>query len=158
MGPGQVGALGRCPSCPGSGPGLMATLAREKFRNFVIRDSIAMLLSMSAIAIYFIASFPIKDMKTVGTSLFFGNMLILFATLTMVVAFLDGLQAVLYPSLSLDWITGFIIVACVPIFLKLTPSPRWMLSRLKVKSYTSFVKSYYIIYFLLFLEFFFLAL
>ena len=22
MGPGQVGALGRCPSCPGSGPGL----------------------------------------------------------------------------------------------------------------------------------------
>ena len=24
MGPGQVGALGRCPSCPGSGPGLRA--------------------------------------------------------------------------------------------------------------------------------------
>ena len=22
MGPGQVGALGKCPSCPGSGPGL----------------------------------------------------------------------------------------------------------------------------------------
>ena len=102
----------------------MATLAREKFRNFVIRDSIAMLLSMFAIAIYFIASFPIKDMKTVGTSLFFGNMLILFATLTMVVALLDGLQALLYPSLSLDWITGFIIVACVPIFFEIDTQPK----------------------------------
>ena len=26
MGPGQVGALGRCPSCPGPGPGLKETL------------------------------------------------------------------------------------------------------------------------------------
>ena len=31
MGPGQVGALGRCPSCPGPGPGLGCTHEGKKY-------------------------------------------------------------------------------------------------------------------------------
>ena len=49
--------------------GYMAAASRSNFESFVVEDSIAMLLSMSAIVIYFIASFPIKDMKTVRTYL-----------------------------------------------------------------------------------------
>ena len=41
----------------------MAAKARANFESFVVENNIAMLLSMSAIIIYFIASFPIKDMR-----------------------------------------------------------------------------------------------
>ena len=37
-----------------------ATATMENFESFVMEDSIAMLLSMCAIGIYFFASFPIK--------------------------------------------------------------------------------------------------
>ena len=138
--------------------GYMAAAARAKFESFVIEDSIAMLLSMSAIVIYFIASFPIKDMKTVGTYLLLGNLLTLFAMLAMVFAFLDGLQAVVSTSLFLDWIATFTYLASILMFLTLTPVPRWMLSRKQDKSYPSIVKLInYIIYFLLFIGFYFLA-
>ena len=120
----------------------MATLAREKFRNFVIKDSIAMLLSMSAIAIYFVASFPIKDIDTVMAILLYGHVLTISAIGAMVFAFVDGLQAVPYPSPFLEHTTSFILLVFslligVPFFLTLTPNPRWILYGKKVKSYTS---------------------
>ena len=132
--------------------GYMAAAVRSNFESFVREDSIAMLLSMSAIVIYFIASFPIKDMKTVGTYLLLGNILTMLAMLTMVVAFLDGLLAVLSPSSFLSSISIFTLFASILIFMKLTPISMPMLSPKKDKSYypSNFKLTNYIIHFLAF--------
>ena len=136
----------------------MADVARASFERFVVEDSIAMLLSMSAIVIYFIASFPIKDMKTIGKYLLWGNLLTVSAMLAMVSAFLDGLQAVLSPSLFLYWISFFTHWASILMFLTLTPVPRWMLFRKKDKSNPSIVKLInYIMYSIVFGGFYLLA-
>ena len=90
--------------------GDMASAATENFRNFVMEDSIAMVLSMCAIGIYFLASFPIENKKTVHAYLLYGYVLTLAAMAVMVTAFVDGLQAVLHPSSSLEVTTKYMIV------------------------------------------------
>ncbi|WJZ88072.1 hypothetical protein VitviT2T_007404 [Vitis vinifera] len=90
--------------------GDMASAATESFRNFVMEDSIAMVLSMCAIGIYFLASFPIENKKTVHAYLLYGYVLTLAAMAVMVTAFVDGLQAVLHPSSSLEVTTKYMIV------------------------------------------------
>ena len=138
--------------------GYMAAAARANFERFVRVDTTAMLLSMSAMVIYFIASFPIKDMKTVGTYLLLGNILTMLAMLTMLVAFLYGLRSVLSPSSLLSWITIITVYASILMFLTLTPVPRWTLSRKQDKSYyqSNFKLTNYIIHFLAFGGLFFL--
>ncbi|KAL6342510.1 hypothetical protein AAG906_012109 [Vitis piasezkii] len=54
--------------------GDMASAAKENFSNFVMEDSIAMVLSMCAIGIYFLASFPIENKKTVHAYVLYAAM------------------------------------------------------------------------------------
>ena len=120
----------------------MANATRLNFRTFVMEDSIAMLLSMCAIGIYFFASFPIKDKKTVQAYVWCGYTLTMCAMAAMVIAFVEGLQAVLHPFSLLERATTFILLLffllfLVPIVLTFTPSPRWILCVKKVKSYAS---------------------
>ena len=135
----------------------MAAVTRANFESFVIEDSIAMLLFMSAIIIYFIASFPIKDMRTVGTYLSLGNILTLFAMLTMVYAFLDGLQAMVSTSSFLDRISIVTYAATFFIFLKLTSFSMRILSPKYMPCPSIVILIKYIIHFVLFLGFYFLV-
>ena len=89
--------------------GDMASAAKENFSNFVMEDSMAMVLSMCAIGIYFLASFPIENKKTVQAYVLYGYGLTLAAMAVMVTAFVDGLQAVLHPSSSLEVTTEYMI-------------------------------------------------
>ena len=56
-----------------------------------------------------IASFPIKNKKTILAYLLFGNILTMTAMCEMVSAFVAGLQAVLHRSSLLEVSTGFIL-------------------------------------------------
>ncbi|XP_034686724.1 ankyrin repeat-containing protein At5g02620-like [Vitis riparia] len=96
--------------------GDMASAAKENFSNFVMEDSIAMVLSMCAIGIYFLASFPIENKKTVHAYVLYGYVLTLAAMAVMVIAFVDGLQAVLHPSSSLEVTTEYMIVVFLLFF------------------------------------------
>ncbi|KAL6344367.1 hypothetical protein AAG906_039623 [Vitis piasezkii] len=120
---------------------VMAFALRENFRIFVMADGIAMLLSMCAIAIYFYASFPIKNKNIAQGFLFHGYALTMSAMIAMVFAFVEGLRAVLYPSSLLEGATAciplvFFLLFMVPLFLILAPSPMWILYGTKLKSYT----------------------
>ena len=95
----------------------MAIAVRDSFKSFVIEDSIAMILSICAIGIFSIASFPIKNKKTVLAYLLFGNILTMIAMGAMVLAFVDGLQAVLHRSSLLEVTTGFILPVFWLLFL-----------------------------------------
>ena len=64
-----------------------------------------------------IASFPIKNKKTVLAYLLFGNILTMIAMGAMVLAFVDGLQAVLHRSSLLEVTTGFILPVFWLLFL-----------------------------------------
>ncbi|XP_034686714.1 ankyrin repeat-containing protein At5g02620-like [Vitis riparia] len=110
----------------------MAIAVRDSFKSFVIQDSIAMVLSICAIGMFSIASFPTKNKKTVLAYLLFGNFLTMIAMVAMVFAFVDGLAAVLHRSSLLEVITGYIL----PVFILLLFSilvvhawapPRWLI-------------------------------
>ena len=82
----------------------------------------------------------------------------MIAMLTMVVAFLDGLRAVLSPTSILTWITILTLFASILIFMTLTPISMQMSSPKKDKSYYPNVKlTNYIIHFLVFVGLYFLA-
>ncbi|WJZ88055.1 hypothetical protein VitviT2T_007387 [Vitis vinifera] len=74
----------------------MAPAVRDNFTSFVMADSIAMVLSMCAIGVYFLAAFPTNNKNTILAFLFYGCMLTMAAMIFMVFAFVAGLQAVLY--------------------------------------------------------------
>ena len=109
----------------------MAIAVRDSFKSFVIQDSIAMVLSICAIGMFSIASFPTKNKKTVLAYLLFGNILTMTAMSAMVLAFVDGLQAVLHRSSLLEVTTGFILPVIWLLFLALCvhawAPPRWLI-------------------------------
>ena len=117
----------------------MAFAVRENFKIFVIADSIAMVLSMCAIGIYFLAAVPKNHKNTLVAFLFYGYILTMAAMILMVFAFVGGLEAVLYSSELFDGITTFIIFVfilslSVPCVLKFTLSPMFVLYHLRVSS------------------------
>ena len=101
-----------------------------------------MVLSNCAIGIYFLASFPIKDKKTVQAYLLYGYVLTLAAMIAMVMAFVEGLQAVLYHSSLLENATSFILPLFWLLFLfpgfhtLVAPSLGWIFYTEKVNSFT----------------------
>ena len=109
----------------------MANAVRCSFNSFVLQDSIAMVLSICAIGIFSIASFPIKNKKTVLAYLLFGNILTMTAMCAMVSAFVEGLQAVLDRSSFLKVTTGFILPVFWLLFFVLVvhawAPPRWLI-------------------------------
>ena len=117
----------------------MAPAVRDNFTSFVMADSIAMVLSMCAIGVYFLAAFPTNNKNTILAFLFYGCMLTMAAMIFMVFAFVAGLQAVLYSFELFDGITTFIIFVfilslSVPCVLKFTLSPMFVLYHLRVSS------------------------
>ena len=96
---------------------LMEIAVRKSFRVFVVADSIAMILSMCAIGIYFLASLPFKNKSTIRFLVLYGYYLTMFAMTAMVGAFVAGLKAVLYHSSLLEDATTFILVAFLLLFL-----------------------------------------
>ena len=71
----------------------MAIAASQNFRNFVVADSIAMIVSLCAIGIYFLAAFPFYKKKAVWAFLFLGYTLTMVVMVAMVFAFVAGLAA-----------------------------------------------------------------
>ncbi|XP_034684975.1 ankyrin repeat-containing protein At5g02620-like [Vitis riparia] len=94
----------------------MAIAASQNFRIFVLADSIAMIFSLCAIGMYFLAAFPFFKRKVVWAFLGLGDTLTLVAMAPMVFAFVAGLEAVLHPSSFLEGATKFIIL---PVFILL---------------------------------------
>ena len=94
----------------------MAIAASQNFRNFVVADSIAMIVSLCAIGIYFLAALPFFKKTAVWAFLLHGYALTILAMAAMVFAFIEGLQAVLHPSPFLE---GAIIFIIFPVFLLL---------------------------------------
>ena len=76
------------------------------FQAFVVSDSIAMVLSLSAVFVHFILS--LKLFRKFICLFVFALLLTLVAMLAMVVAFITGTYAVLSPSLGLAIVTCFI--------------------------------------------------
>lgn len=117
----------------------MANAVRCSFNSFVLQDSIAMVLSICAIGIFSIASFPIKNKKTVLAYLLFGNILTMTAMCAMVSAFVEGLQAVLDRSSFLKVTTGFILPVFWLLFFVLVvhawAPPRWLILYLWQKNW-----------------------
>ena len=113
----------------------MANATRLIFITFVMADGIAMLLSMCALFIYFLASFPIKDKKTVLAYLWYGYTLTWCAMVAMLIAFVAALKTVLHPFLLLGRPTFFfplsLLLFSVSIVLQFIPSPRRILCLLK---------------------------
>ena len=94
----------------------IADSARENFLNFVREDGIAMVLSICAIGIYFLASFPNSNKKKVRAYLGYGAILTMAAMVVMVFAFIDALQAVLRQSSLLEDFTFLMIALFVFLF------------------------------------------
>ena len=116
----------------------MAFAVRENFKIFVIADSIAMVLSMCAIGIYFLAAVPKNHKNTLVAFLFYGYILTMAAMILMVFAFVGGLEAVLYSSELFDGITTFSILVFFLLFLvscmlKFVLGPGFILYYFKVK-------------------------
>ncbi|KAL6313004.1 hypothetical protein AAG906_012479 [Vitis piasezkii] len=88
--------------------GDMANAVRADFKKFVVADSVAMVLSLFAIGINFLATFPVNGKKAIMTFVSYGYMLTTGAMMAMVIAFVEGLQAVLRHSELLKATTSFI--------------------------------------------------
>ena len=86
-----------------------------------------------------IASFPIKNKKTILAYLLFGNILTMTAMCAMVSAFVEGLQAVLDRSSFLKVTTGFILPVFWLLFFVLVvhawAPPRWLILYLWQKNW-----------------------
>ncbi|KAJ9701422.1 hypothetical protein PVL29_006673 [Vitis rotundifolia] len=92
----------------------MAIEASQNFRIFVVADSIAMISSLCAVGIYFLAALPFFTKKAVWVFISHGYALTTIAMTAMVFAFVTGLQAVLPPSPVLE---GAVILIILPAFL-----------------------------------------
>ena len=116
----------------------MATAVRENFRNFVVADSIAFLLSMAAIFFHFLGAFPYIDEYFAAATFSLGYILTEAAMFAMAYAFSEGLQAVLHPFSSLEDSINSIITFVyfslgVAMVLTVGHRPRRILYRKKYK-------------------------
>lgn len=75
-----------------------------------------MVLSIRAIGIYFLTSFPNTNKNKVKTYLGYGSILTMAAMVAMVCALIDGLQAVLHHSFLLEAITVLMLEVFVFLF------------------------------------------
>lgn len=97
--------------------GDMANAVRADFKKFVVADSVAMVLSLFAIGINFLATFPMNGKKATLTFVSYGYMLTTGAMMAMVITFVEGLQAVLRHSGLLEATTNFIFPVFFDLFL-----------------------------------------
>ncbi|KAL9410758.1 hypothetical protein AB3S75_044520 [Citrus x aurantiifolia] len=101
-------------------PGTPILIKNAGFQAFVVSDVIAMVLSVSAIFIYFLT--PIKTLRQTSFLSEVPHYLILVSLLAMVVAFTTGTYAVLAPSVGLSVATcvlgsSFTLFAFVTMFM-----------------------------------------
>ncbi|KAL6342723.1 hypothetical protein AAG906_013129 [Vitis piasezkii] len=91
----------------------MAKLTKQvAFKAFIVTDTLAMMLSVSAVFVYFVMSLH-KDEDILAKQLVLGTCLTMFSVVLMVLAFMTGLSAVL-PSSS--WLV-FVVVTSGYLFL-----------------------------------------
>ncbi|KAL6342718.1 hypothetical protein AAG906_013124 [Vitis piasezkii] len=89
----------------------MAKLTKQvAFKAFIVTDTLAMMLSVSAVFVYFVMSLH-KDEDILAKQLVLGTCLTMSSVVLMVVAFVTGLSAVL-PSSS-----GLLLVVCISWYL-----------------------------------------
>lgn len=93
-----------------------AITSRNHFALFVFADAIAMVLSLSAILIYFLAAFPSISKNSLRKALIYGYILTTFAMIAMVFAFMMALLAVIpaFWMLPLIIFPGFLLFGIVP--------------------------------------------
>lgn len=93
-----------------------AITSRNHFALFVFADAIAMVLSLSAILIYFLAAFPSISKNSLRKALIYGYILTTFAIIAMVFAFTMALLAVIpaFWMLPLIIFPGFLLFGIVP--------------------------------------------
>ena len=120
--------------------GDMANAVRADFKKFVVADSVAMVLSLFAIGINFLATFPMNGKKATLTFVSYGYMLTTGAMMAMVIAFIEGLQAVLRRSELLEATTNFIFPVffnffLVPYIFIMVPKLVLIFCRDKIESY-----------------------
>ena len=99
---------------------------RPFFKYFVVADGTAMVLSMCAVGIYFLAALPIERKDALMGSLIHGYCLTMFAMVAMVIAFVTGLLAVLPRSSMAGNAIKFIVL---PAFLFLFFLPGWFIMK-----------------------------
>ena len=90
--------------------GLAILTKRAAFKAFIVTDTIAVILSVSAVFVYFFMSLH-KDGEFLVKHLIMGFLLTLFSMGAMVVAFMTGLYAVLPLSSGLPIVTC--IICCI---------------------------------------------
>ncbi|WJZ87796.1 hypothetical protein VitviT2T_007148 [Vitis vinifera] len=114
-----------------------ATLAKKTaFKAFVVMDTLAMVLSVSAIFIFFFMSWHVKK-ASLNKHIIPGFFLTMLAMGAMVMAFMTGLYAVLPES---SWLPLFTCIICCSFFLSLYFELNVLLKGYKVMFY--FKKKY----------------
>lgn len=98
----------------GAGAGLAILIRRASFKVFVVSDTIAMVLSTSAVCVYFFMQLHQKK-EALYKHLSQGFFLTMFAMGAMIVAFMTGMYAVL-PHLSWLAIVTILLSCCFFIF------------------------------------------
>ena len=99
---------------------------RPFFKYFVVADGTAMVLSMCAVGIYFLAALPKRNKNSLKATLIYGYCLTMFAMVAMVIAFVTGLLAVLPRSSMAGNAIKFIVL---PAFLLLFFLPGWFIMK-----------------------------